>query len=164
MNLSLPFVLCRRHNALLTGGFYTILSFAMPFNPPFPTMGACARHSTLAAHDHAAPFAMRSASPADLRCPSLLFPFICWQPPKLFQCSCSATLAQLPLLRCVLCCTLGFNPAPCRCRAAGLCPGGYEGTWVCETNRAKAFDMYKEWKETGKWKPAKAAAPAADKH
>eukprot|EP00877_Chromochloris_zofingiensis_P011897 jgi/Chrzof1/6961/Cz02g05180.t1 len=28
----------------------------------------------------------------------------------------------------------------------GLCPKGYEGTFVCEPDKNKALEMYKEWK------------------
>eukprot|EP00198_Chlamydomonas_reinhardtii_P005266 XP_001694602.1 mitochondrial F1F0 ATP synthase associated 12.0 kDa protein [Chlamydomonas reinhardtii] len=28
----------------------------------------------------------------------------------------------------------------------GMCPSGWKGTWVCETDKHKALEMYKEWK------------------
>jgi len=40
--------------------------------------------------------------------------------------------------------TFPFKPA---FPTMGLCPKGYEGTWVCEKDNEKALEMYKEWKE-----------------
>ena len=28
----------------------------------------------------------------------------------------------------------------------GMCPNGWKGTWVCESDKHKAMEMYKEWK------------------
>mmetsp|Transcript_8769 Transcript_8769/g.23564 ORF Transcript_8769/g.23564 Transcript_8769/m.23564 type:complete len:102 (-) Transcript_8769:338-643(-) len=28
----------------------------------------------------------------------------------------------------------------------GMCPSGWKGTWVCEADKHKALEMYKEWK------------------
>lgn len=36
----------------------------------------------------------------------------------------------------------------------GMCPKGWEGTWVCEPDKAKALEMYKEWKAGKKAEPA----------
>lgn len=41
----------------------------------------------------------------------------------------------------------------------GMCPKGYEGTFVSEPDRDKALQMYKDWKAGKKPEPA-AAAPA----
>nr|6RD4_9 Chain 9, Mitochondrial ATP synthase subunit ASA9 [Polytomella sp. Pringsheim 198.80]6RD5_9 Chain 9, Mitochondrial ATP synthase subunit ASA9 [Polytomella sp. Pringsheim 198.80]6RD7_9 Chain 9, ASA-9: Polytomella F-ATP synthase associated subunit 9 [Polytomella sp. Pringsheim 198.80]6RD8_9 Chain 9, ASA-9: Polytomella F-ATP synthase associated subunit 9 [Polytomella sp. Pringsheim 198.80]6RD9_9 Chain 9, ASA-9: Polytomella F-ATP synthase associated subunit 9 [Polytomella sp. Pringsheim 198.80]6R len=30
----------------------------------------------------------------------------------------------------------------------GMCPAGWEGTWVCQADKAKALEMYKEWKKS----------------
>lgn len=48
----------------------------------------------------------------------------------------------------------------------GMCPPGYQGTFVCEPDKRKAMEMYLEWKKTGKLHPpagkaAEAALPAA---
>lgn len=42
-----------------------------------------------------------------------------------------------------------------------MCPGGYEGTFVCEPDKHKALEMYREYRATGKMPRADAASAAA---